>query len=247
VALHCSVARLVFGVIPDVWTTLFNPVALIELRETGKCYVSVPEELFDLDFRGHYFRRIKSVRLSIPCVAGPYTSVSCTLRLLNNSVRINTSIAPQYERNNDEGLSIDDDRFSTNHTPVTSIATSSAQNDSGTFEFNIRDDRYLPFELAGAVSEWQLELSTDKELRPFDYSTIPDVILHLNYTARESGGLFKEEATTYIKNFITNVADLTEQPLMQMFSLRHEFPTEWHKFLHPAVEGGGASPEFHNR
>ena len=28
VALHCSVARPVFGVIPDVWTTLFNPVAL---------------------------------------------------------------------------------------------------------------------------------------------------------------------------------------------------------------------------
>ncbi len=157
-----------------------NPLALIELRETGSCSVSVPEELFDLDFRGHYFRRIKSVRLSIPCVAGPYTSVNCTLRLLNNSVRVNTSIDPQYERNNDAGLLIDDDRFRTNHTPVTSIATSSAQNDSGTFEFNFRDERYLPFELAGAISEWQLELSTDEELRPFDYSTISDVILHLN-------------------------------------------------------------------
>jgi len=37
---------------------MLNPLALIELRETGKCYVSLPEELFDLDFQGHYFRRI---------------------------------------------------------------------------------------------------------------------------------------------------------------------------------------------
>jgi Tc toxin complex TcA C-terminal TcB-binding domain len=52
----------------------------------------------------------------------------------------------EYEHENDEGLWIDDDRFRTNHTPVTSIATSSAQSDSGTFEFNFRDERYLPFE-----------------------------------------------------------------------------------------------------
>ena len=70
-----------------------DPLALIQLRETGKCYVSMPEELFDLDFRGHYFRRLKGVRLSIPCVVGPYSSVSCSLRLLNNTIRINTSKA----------------------------------------------------------------------------------------------------------------------------------------------------------
>ena len=142
-----------------------------------------------------------------------------------------------YEHENDEGLWIDDDRFRTNHTPVTSIATSSAQNDSGMFEFNFRDERYLPFEYAGAVSEWLVELSMEKELRQFDYSTISDVILHLSYTARENGGLFKEKATTYIKDFIMNTAELADQPLMQMFGMKHEFPTEWHKFLHPASEG----------
>ena len=216
-----------------------NPLALIELRETGRCFLSFPEELFDLDFRGHYFRRIKSVQLSIPCVAGPYTSVSCTLRLLNNSVRINTAMNSEghYEHENDEGLWIDDNRFRTSHTPVTSVATSSAQRDSGTFEFNFRDERYLPFELAGVISDWQLELSTEKELRPFDYTTISDVILHLNYTARESGGVFKNEATTYLKNLLLNAAERTEQPLMQMFSMRQEFPTEWHRFLHPGVAG----------
>jgi len=216
-----------------------NPLALIELRETGTCHVSLPEELFDLDFRGHYFRRIKAVRLSIPCVVGPYSSVSCSLRLLNNSVRINTTMngAGNYEHESDQGLPIDDVRFRTNHTPVTAIATSTAQNDSGMFEFNFRDERYLPFERAGAISEWQIELSTEKELRQFDYATISDVILHLDYTARENGGPFKDKATTDTKEFLRNTAALTESPLMQMFSMKHEFSTEWYRFLHPTAEG----------
>ena len=75
-------------------------------------------------------------------------------------------------------------------------------------------------------------------MRQFDYDTISDVILHLNYTARENGGLFKEKATAYMKDFVMNAADVNQQPLTQMFSMRHEFPTEWYKFLHPAALGG---------
>ena len=219
---------------------MLNPLALIELRETGKCFVSLPEEIFDLDFQGHYFRRLKSVSLSIPCTAGPYTVVSCSLRLLSNKVRVNTSMNSEgkYEHENDEGLLIDDDRFRSSNVPVTSIATSTAQNDAGVFELNFRDERYLPFEGSGAISDWQIELSTEKEFRQFDYSTISDVILQLRFTARENGGLFKENAVDYIKRFVINDADLADQPLMRMFSMRHEFSTEWHRFLHPAIEDG---------
>ncbi len=219
----------------NVSLTRLDPLALIELRETGKCYVSLPEELFDLDFRGHYFRRIKSVRLSIPCVAGPYTSINCSLRLLNNSVRINTSMNSQgeYQHENDEGMWIDDSRFVTSRVPVTAIATSTAQNDPGLFELSFGDERYLPFEGAGAISGWNIELSGEKELRQLDHSTISDVILHLDYTARESGGLFKEKAAVYLKDFIANSADLENQPFIRMFDMKHELPNEWHLFFHP--------------
>ncbi|HKO95843.1 MAG TPA: neuraminidase-like domain-containing protein [Pyrinomonadaceae bacterium] len=219
---------------------MLNPLALIELRETGKCYVSLPEELFDLDFQGHYFRRIKSVSLSIPCVAGPYTAVNCSLRLLGNSVRINTAmnLESNYEHEHDEGFWIDDSRFRSNNVPVTSIATSTAQGDTGVFEFSFRDERYLPFEGSGAISDWQIELTTESEFRQFDYSTISDVILHLKFTARENGGLFKTKAIDYLKRFITNPDDLPDQPLMRGFSMKHEFSTEWHRFLHPAIAGG---------
>ncbi|RYF47610.1 MAG: hypothetical protein EOO27_37105, partial [Comamonadaceae bacterium] len=228
-----------FELTKHVSLAMVDPDALIQLRETGNCWFSVPEELFDLDFRGHYFRRIASVRLTIPCVAGPYTSLGCSLRLLSHTVRVKTTMnsAGGYEHEHDDGLPTDDGRFRTGYVPVTAIATSTAQNDAGLFELNFRDDRYLPFERAGVISTWKLELSTDADLRTFDYSTIADVILHIGYTAREEGGLFTEKANEYLRGWIENSADAAEQPFVQMLSMRHEFPSEWSRFLHPVAGG----------
>jgi hypothetical protein len=223
----------------NVSLAIINPLALQQLRQTGKCTIAVPEELFDMDFQGHYFRRIKTVSMSIPCIAGPLTTISCSLRLLKNSIRTNTSMNNEgnYEHANDEGALIDDDRFRSSNVPVQSIAITTGQTDTGLFELSFRDDRYLPFEGAGAISEWKIELTTDEALRQFDYSTISDVIIHLNYTAREDAGLFKQKAVAYINAFLSNAAELSTQPLMRMFSMRHEFSTEWHRFLNPMTAG----------
>ena len=48
-----------------------DPVALLTLRITGSCTISVPEWLYDRDCPGLYMRRIKNVALSIPSVVGP--------------------------------------------------------------------------------------------------------------------------------------------------------------------------------
>jgi hypothetical protein len=140
---------------------LLDPFALIKLRETGKCFFSLPEEIFDLDYPGHYFRRIKSVSISLPCVAGPYTTISCSLRLLNNRIRVQTGLADGYVHNNEDGVLVNDSRFVQNNIPIKAIATSNAQNDSGIFELNFRDERYLPFEGAGVVSGWTIDLFND--------------------------------------------------------------------------------------
>ena len=42
--------------------------------------------------------------------------------------------------------------------------------DSGVFEFSFRDERYMPFEGAGALSDW--ELARPRTLRVFDYNTV---------------------------------------------------------------------------
>lgn len=107
---------------------------------------------------------------------------------------------------------------------------------AGLFELSFRDERYLPFEYAGAISEWAIELAQDEELRQFDYSTIADVVLHLSYTARESGGTFRTRAADNVKDFVANAAERPDQPIAQMFSARAEFPSQWRAFLRPAGE-----------
>lgn len=130
---------------------------------------------------------------------------------------------------------IDDDRFRESQVRINAISTSSGQNDSGLFELNFRDDRYLPFEGAGAISTWQIELMADPALRQFDYDTIADVILHLRYTAREDVGQFKEDAIAHLSSVIQTPGSPLR--LRRMFDLPSAFSAEWYGFLHPAPGG----------
>ncbi len=198
-----------------------NPVALLQLKETGSCEVEIPEWVFDLDCPGHYMRRIKAVGVSIPCVTGPYTSVNCTLSLHKSTIRLSPLLKDEeYARQDSE-----DDRFRDYYGTIQSIVTSSAQNDNGLFEVNLRDERFLPFEGAGAESVWKIELPSD--LKQFDYNTITDVIIHMRYTARQDGRL-KEAAVTRVEEI---VKDAQSSGLTRLFSLKHDFPNEWHQFI----------------
>ncbi|MGA1147047.1 MAG: neuraminidase-like domain-containing protein, partial [Candidatus Nanopelagicales bacterium] len=55
-----------------------DPLALLTLKSTGTCELTLPEMLFDMDRPGLYHRRIKAVTLSLPCVTGPHTPVHAT-------------------------------------------------------------------------------------------------------------------------------------------------------------------------
>jgi hypothetical protein len=199
-----------------------DPLALLSLKATGACEVTIPEWFYDLDNLGHYMRRIKYASLSIPSVTGPYTSVNCTLTLLNSSVRKSALLKDgQYAR---QGM--DDDRFLNYPDMIQSIVTSSGNNDSGLFETNLRDERFLPFESAGAGSTWRLELPAT--FRQFDYNTIPDVILHIRYTARTGGAALGEAALAHLQNL---VAAAGASGLTLLSSLKHDAPNEWHLFV----------------
>lgn len=200
-------------------------MALIKLRTTGRCTVRLPESLFDLDRPGQYFRGIKWVAMSVPCVAGPYVSVNCKLTMLTSSVRTSPAIAGGYPR---DGL--EDTRFQDYFAGAQSIVASTAQQDSGLFDTNLRDERYLPFENAGAISEWQLELPgnpSQDDPTQFDYDTISDVILHIRYTARDAGAQLRAAALQQIKDLI-DAAEVSGA--MRLFSVRQEFSSEWARF-----------------
>jgi hypothetical protein len=206
-----------------------NPLALIQLKEQGVCEFNLEEELFDLDYPGHYKRRIKTVAVSIPCIVGPNTSLNCTLRLLKHEYR-NSKVASasNYPKNLEEA----DERFVTNPIPRTAIAVSQGQNDSGVFELTFQSERYLPFEGSGAISIWRLELPN--EFRQFDYQTITDVIIHLRYTSCEGGETLKAAALNHLNYYAKNAMELSKtEGLFRMFSLYHEFPNECHRLLNP--------------
>jgi len=208
-----------------------DPVALLKLRHNGECIADIPESIFDMDYPGHYFRRIKSVSLSIPCIAGPYTTVACTLTLTKNKLRKDSILlGGKYERD----MATDDPRFRDEIAAIQSITTSNAQNDSGVFELNFRDERYLPFEGAGAIGTWHIKLN--KDFPQFDLTTIADVIIHLKYTAREGGGPLKEAAVKdFNKKMNTIALAESKQGLFRVYDIKREFSAQWQKFLHPPV------------
>jgi hypothetical protein len=198
-----------------------DPLALLTLRITGSCTVTVPEWLYDRDCPGHYMRRIKNVSLSVPSVAGPYTSVNCTVSLQSSTLRVSPLLANgKYARNATQ----EDDRFVDYFGTTDVIVTSSGTSDSGMFETSLRDERFLPFEGAGAISTWNLSLPA--QLRAFDYMTISDVILHIRYTAREAGHPLGTQATKELKKILK---DQSSQALL--FCLRYDFPTQWSAFV----------------
>jgi hypothetical protein len=230
-----------FEITRHVSLLLHDPAALIALKTTGECLVDLPEALFDTDYPGQYLRRLRDVSLTIPCVVGPYTSINCTLTLVTSKIRFDPSTGngsgatgyPEKPTNQDA-------RFIYNFGSTAAIATSHAQDDSGVFSVNFRDERYLPFETHGAVCT--LMLSMPPECNAFDFDTITDVILKLSYTARPGGDLLRSQA--YAAAVLPTPAQQTAAPSLgtaprqtaqnRLFSLKHEFPNEWYGLLHPA-------------
>lgn len=202
-----------------------DPEALLALRATGQCFIELPEKLFDADFPGHYLRRLKTVSLSVPCVTGPFQGVNSTLTLLWHKVRLDASVkAP---------------RFRTASGAVQSIVASSGQNDAGLFETSLRDERFLPFEGAGAISQWRLEIPADTN--SFDRATLTDVILHLRYTARDGGEALPADRRANLglgPLTVTASGAPTDEPKrVRLFSVAHDFADAWYLFLHQPDNG----------
>jgi hypothetical protein len=216
-----------FELVKHVSLKEWFPIELLKLRSDGKCEISIPEAMFNLDCPGHNFRRIKNVAVSIPCVLGPYASMNCSLTLCSSYVRKGMGRyykAPTGGQASDGyDPANDTTNFQTYSAAVTSIVTSSAQSDSGVFDVNPRDERHLPFEYAGAISEWSIELLGQP--RPFDYDSIADVVLTIRYTTCPGGSsdAAQKDASAWLDH---NAA--------RSFSMRHEFATEWAAFKQAA-------------
>jgi hypothetical protein len=219
---------------------LHFPAEFLRLRTTGYCEIDIPEWMFDVDFPGHYMRRIKNVTLTIPCVTGPYTGVHCRLTLLSSTTRIDPRLrAPAHEcccppepcrcdAGEDERLAReyascpDDPRIVRLYGAREAVATSTGQNDSGLFQLDFNDPRYLPFEYMGAVSRWRIELP--RENNYFPMHTLTEMEFRLGYMSREGGPVLRRAASAAARHRLPGDG-------WRFLDVRHEFPDAWQLFL----------------
>ncbi|TYK52653.1 neuraminidase-like domain-containing protein [Actinomadura decatromicini] len=118
----------------------------------------------------------------------------------------------------------DDPRIVHAYDATEAIATSSGQNDSGMFELNFRDERYLPFEFRGAVSRWRVELPPEDNRFPL--ASVSDVVMLLNYTSREGGDVLRAAARAAAAHRLPGAG-------VRLVDVRRDLPDDWHRLQRP--------------
>jgi hypothetical protein len=184
------------------------PIEFARFRDTGVLVIGTPQALFDRDFPGHYLRLVKRMRLSVIALIPPTEGIRATLTTPGTSRVV-----------------IAGDAFRTvvvRRDPET-VGVSSPLEATGLFELvpDSQPELLLPFEGTGVDTIWRLELP--KAANPFDYSTIADVLLTLEYTALNS--------FDYRQQVIQNLDP--ELSVDRPFSFRQEFPDQWYELNNP--------------
>ena len=145
-----------------------DPGALMHIRNAGAANFSLPEWAFDLFYPGQFKRRIKAVRLTIPCVAGPYTNISATLSLTESQIRTepvlaDALVAAEVDGQKGHGLS--------------RLASYSAQSASGK-----ADGHATPLAQQVGIAAWRIDAASG-----FAYPACAMAIEKLVKTARQTG------------------------------------------------------------
>lgn len=182
------------------------PFEFQQFRESGVLPFATPMELFDQDFPGHFLRLIKRIRVTIIGLIPPERGVRATL---TNSGISRVVVGPDTFRTID-----------VRRTPEL-IAFTSAQEATGQFELEPEGKLLLPFEGTGVDTTWELELP--KGANPFDYRTISDVLLTVEYTALHS------------HEYRRQVIEQLEQEIEaeRSYSFRDQFPDLWYDLHNP--------------
>lgn len=184
------------------------PVDFQKFRETGVLPFTTLMEYFDRDFPGHYLRLIQSVQVSIIALVPPVDGVKATLR--SNGISRVISGEPQFAETE------------IRRQPE-SIAFTSPIGATGLLELRPDPAKLRPFENMGVAATWTLELP--KAANQFDYNSIADVFLKIDYTALESQAYREQVVQRLDRNFSAD----------RVFSFRRELSDQWYDLNHPEL------------
>jgi len=178
-------------------------------RETGVLRFATPMKLFDMAFPGHYLRLIKRVRTSVVALIPPTNGIRASLASLGISrVTVGTDREGAFET------------IEIRRDPEI-VALSSPSNATGVFELDMQPDILLPFESMGVDTTWEFEMP--KAANQFDYNTIADVLITVEYTALHSVD-YRQQVIKELDSTISGE---------RAFSFRNELPDEWYSLLNP--------------
>src|SRR5262249_49172286 len=130
---------------------------------------ATPADLLDREFPGHYLRLIKQVRTSVLAVIPPTAGIRATLS------------NPGVSR-----VTVGGDVFQdvvVRRDPQ-SVALTSPSNATGLFDLDTQAELLRPFEGLGVDTVWEFRMP--RAANRFDYGTITDVLLTIEYTALDS-------------------------------------------------------------
>ena len=138
-------------------------------------------------------RLIKSVRVSVLALVPPIEGIKATLR---NSGFSNVVVGPPYAASYEE--------VTINRQPD-AVALTAPFNSDGLFVLDYNDKFLLPFEGNGVATDWIFELP--KAANNFNFETIFDVLVTVDYTALESSNSILESGKTFKQEIISKLGN----------------------------------------
>lgn len=182
------------------------PTEFQRFRETGVLLFATPMEMFDRDFPGHYLRLIKRVKTSVVALIPPTQGIRATLSTTGRSrAVIGGDVFQKVVANNGPQV----------------VALSSPRDATGLFELDQQAEMLLPFEGMGVDTNWELRMPKAANL--FDYRTIADVLITIEYTALHSFDYYQQVVQTLNPRVSAN----------RPFSFRHQFADQWYDLHNP--------------
>lgn len=186
------------------------PAEFQEFRTGKGCIIfSTLMEWFDRDFPGHYLRLIKGVKVTVMALIPEQKGIHATLKNTGISRVVN---GPPFRTEFEETI--------VRRNPQ-SVALSMPYAATGLFVFDYKDDLLLPFEGSGVATDWIFELP--KASNPFDFRTIADVLITIEYTALDSYD-YRQQVIKKLDRSVS--AD-------RAFSFRLQFPDQWYALNNP--------------
>lgn len=185
----------------------FFPMEFQQFKETGQITFDTLMDYFDRDYPGHYLRLINKVKVNIIALVPPVQGIKATLTSsgISHVVIGGTVFQDVIVRRDPE-----------------TIALSGNRESNGMFELQPMDSELMnPFEGSGVHSRWQLKMS--KAANHFDFATIADIILTIDYTALSSYDYEKQVQNQLATDFKSQRA----------FSFRNEFSDAFYQWTHP--------------